>query len=74
MYAFIDATLRYNKFTLVPGLRVDHFQFGYVDDLSETYTNLQAKKTRISPKLSLLYDHNEDVQFFVKIRIRIPFQ
>lgn len=66
LYSFLDATFNFNKFTLIPGIRLDHFKFNYVDALQENYLNQAAKKTRLSPKLNLLYNYNNDLQFFLK--------
>jgi outer membrane receptor protein involved in Fe transport len=66
LFGYVDARLRWDKFTLLSGLRVDHFEFGYVDALSDVYENQRLGKTAISPKLNLLYNHNQDLQLFVK--------
>ncbi|WP_373019180.1 TonB-dependent receptor, partial [Muriicola sp.] len=66
LYGYVEAKLRWDKFTLLSGLRVDHFDFGYVDALSDVYENQRAGKTAFSPKLNLLYNPNTDLQLFIK--------
>ncbi|WP_297764474.1 TonB-dependent receptor [uncultured Muriicola sp.] len=66
LYSFLEAKYQFNKFTLVPGVRLDHFEFRYIDLLQENYLNQGVKKTRLSPKLNLLFDYNEDLQLFLK--------
>lgn len=63
-YASLDYNI--NKWSIIPGVRVDNFKFGYVDALQENYTNLTDSKTRVSPKLNVIYSENKDLQFFLK--------
>jgi outer membrane receptor protein involved in Fe transport len=66
LYSFLEAKYQFSKFTLVPGVRLDHFEFRYVDLLQENYLNQGVQKTRLSPKLNLLFDYNTDLQLFLK--------
>ena len=63
-YASLDYTI--GKWTIIPGVRVDHFKFNYVDKLQESYANKAETKTVVSPKLNFLYQQHEDLQFFLK--------
>ncbi|SMC87193.1 TonB-dependent receptor [Cellulophaga tyrosinoxydans] len=63
-YASLDYTI--GKWTIIPGVRVDHFKFIYVDKLQESYANKAETKTVVSPKLNFLYRQHEDLQFFLK--------
>ena len=63
-YASLDYTI--GKWTIIPGVRVDHFKFNYVDKLQESYANKAETKTVVSPKLNFLYRQHEDLQFFLK--------
>ena len=63
-YASLDYAI--GKWTIIPGVRVDHFKFNYVDKLQESYANKAETKTVVSPKLNFLYRQNEDLQFFLK--------
>lgn len=63
-YASLDYTI--GKWTIIPGVRVDHFKFNYVDKLQESYANKAETKTVVSPKLNFLYRQHENLQFFLK--------
>lgn len=64
--AFMDAEFEFGKLRVIPGLRLDYFNFIYNDELQESYTLVSETKTRVSPKLNFFYDANKDLQFFVK--------
>ncbi|QWX85551.1 TonB-dependent receptor [Cellulophaga sp. HaHaR_3_176] len=66
-YASLD--YKKDKWSIIPGIRVDNFNFGYVDALQEEYTNLSESKTTISPKLNILYSSSPDLQLFLKTGI-----
>ncbi|MEM9650056.1 MAG: TonB-dependent receptor, partial [Bacteroidota bacterium] len=66
LYGFFEAKMRLNKFTLVPGLRLDYFNFGYQDLLQGSTETQKRNGSVLSPKLSLLYDSNANLQFFLK--------
>ncbi|GGD46994.1 TonB-dependent receptor [Muriicola marianensis] len=66
LYGYADARVRWQRFTLLSGLRLDHFEFGYVDALSNVYENQREVKTIVSPKLSLLYNPSNNWQLFLK--------
>lgn len=63
-YASLDYTL--GNWTIIPGLRLDYFNFQYTDDLQETYSNTSEKKAFLAPKLNVLYSKNQELQFFLK--------
>ncbi|UCH65177.1 MAG: TonB-dependent receptor [Ignavibacterium sp.] len=55
-----------DKFSLDIGLRYDHFLFDYVDNTQIKYTPFSEVAGIFSPKLSLFYDVNKDVQLYLK--------
>ena len=63
-YASLDYAL--GNWTIIPGLRLDYFNFQYTDDLQETYSNTSEKKAFLAPKLNVLYSKNQELQFFLK--------
>ena len=65
-YAYASVDYKKDKWTIIPGLRVDNIQFNYVDDLQPTYVNTSESKTFLSPKLNVLYSSSQDLQFFLK--------
>ncbi|WP_165749060.1 TonB-dependent receptor [Cellulophaga sp. Z1A5H] len=66
--SFAYASLDYNldKWTIIPGLRLDYFNFQYTDDLQEQYTNTAENKAFLAPKLNVLYSSSQNLQFFLK--------
>lgn len=66
MFAFVDETLQFGKFSLNAGLRLDYFKFNYIDALQTQFERQSVSKTTISPKLNLHYNLTPNTQFFVK--------
>lgn len=66
VHGFVEASYPLGRLTISPGIRMDHFEFGYVDGLLDTYSNQRTKKSIWSPKLNFLYDHNDRLQLFLK--------
>lgn len=66
LHGYIDSKIHLDKFLLVPGIRLDHFQFGYIDALRQDFLNQSVNQTIFSPKLSVLYNSGNDLQFFLK--------
>lgn len=65
-YGYLNAEFTYNKWVLNPAVRIDNFRFSYADLLSETYTSQSQDKSIISPKLNILFNESEDLQFYFK--------
>lgn len=65
-FAYASLDYKINKWSIIPGIRVDNFSFNYINKLQTEYTNLSQSKTAFSPKLNFLYRENEDLQFFIK--------
>ena len=65
-YGFISAKFRKKKWTLNPGLRVDYFNFGYVNNLSSTFDSRSTEDIIVSPKFNVIYSPSNDWQLFVK--------
>lgn len=65
-YAYASVDYKRNKWTIIPGLRVDNLKFNYVDALQPTYVNTSENKSFLSPKLNVLYSSSQDLQFFLK--------
>ena len=65
-YAYANLEFEFGKILLNPGLRIDRFQFDYVDGLAIAYQTLSQNKTIASPKLNLIFNPNNDWQFYLK--------
>lgn len=64
--AFFNMDVDLGKFTITPGLRLDHFKFIYNDALQPSIGTLSASKTIINPKLNTFYTPNASIQWFLK--------
>ncbi|TXF88404.1 TonB-dependent receptor [Neolewinella aurantiaca] len=62
---FADARFEFGRLSLQPGVRLDHFRFGYRDLLATEYTNASVNKTRVSPKLKTTYRLSPDSRLFL---------
>lgn len=67
LYSYADVSLTKNKFTLNGGVRLDYFNFGYFDRLSQASLGVQrAQASTVSPKLNLQYALSNSAQLFIK--------
>ncbi len=66
VFGYINAEINSGKFTLVPGIRVDQFEFAYYNALQGDTFMQRVKAAKVSPKLSILYTENSRVQYFFK--------
>ncbi|MFT6719165.1 MAG: hypothetical protein ACJAY8_001565, partial [Sphingobacteriales bacterium] len=60
---FVD----HGKWTLNPGARLDYFDFQYENQLKQTYDREVVTKILISPKLNVLYQSSENLQYYFKM-------
>ena len=63
---FSDLSLNLGKWSVIPGLRVDYFDFEYSDALLPRYEKTTANQSIISPKLSVLYNSSSSLQWYIK--------
>ncbi|TRZ46169.1 TonB-dependent receptor [Robertkochia solimangrovi] len=54
------------KFTFDAGIRLDYFNFNYDDLLTEAYDPASEIAAKVSPKFSIIYRSNEDLQVYLK--------
>lgn len=67
VFAFVNETLQLTpRLKANFGVRVDHFDFEYIDALSNNYQRQNEVQTIVSPKLSLSYTVNSLVELFAK--------
>ncbi|MFT4203071.1 MAG: TonB-dependent receptor plug domain-containing protein [Chitinophagaceae bacterium] len=67
LFAYGSADYKINRLLINIGLRADYFKFGYVDRLSETYSDKSVYKGIVSPKLNFLYTASSNLNFFLKM-------
>ncbi len=64
---YVDETLSLSdRLVINAGARFDQFQFEYVNDLDTVYERKVRTNNIVSPKLSLYYTLNQNVQFYIK--------
>ena len=69
IYAFADATYKWNKWTFIPGVRVDYFRFDFENLLGNTFDSRGEDEIFVSPKFNVLYDASDKLQLFTKAGI-----
>ena len=65
VYVFMQQQLNTGKWLFDAGVRVDYFNFNYLDKLNATQLPSQQKAI-VSPKLNIQYTINKQVQLFAK--------
>ncbi|MBL0201407.1 MAG: TonB-dependent receptor plug domain-containing protein [Chitinophagaceae bacterium] len=65
LYAFMQQQLNTGKWLFDAGVRVDYFNFSYLDKLNAAQQP-SRQKAIVSPKLNIQYTINKQVQLFVK--------
>ncbi len=65
-WIYADATLESGKWLINGGLRLDGFNFEYVDKLQSYYETLSQNKSRLSPKLNVIYHINDNARLYAK--------
>lgn len=65
-YAFLNTEIDMGKLLINPAVRLDYFNFKYIDHLNGNFAARTGKAT-LSPKLNFLYNQSKDLQFFLKM-------
>ena len=65
-FSYINSDIELGNFTINPAVRLDYFQFSYLDKLAPTFQIDKEEKVKISPKLNFLFTPNNKVQYFLK--------
>lgn len=63
---YLGANLNIGKWLLQPSLRLDYFDFAYINHLSTEYDHQSTKKNILSPKLNIAYQSSNRLQFYLK--------
>ena len=66
IYTFADATYKKDNWSFNGGVRVDYFNFGYVNNLSATFDSRSEDDVIVSPKLNVIYSPSNKLQLFAK--------
>jgi len=65
-FGYINTEFKMGKWLINPGIRIDHFNFKYNDELVAEYRTTTARKATISPKLNILFNPSTSVQLYLK--------
>ncbi len=65
-FSYINTDIELGDFTINPAIRLDYFQFSYLDKLAPTFQIDNEEKVKVSPKLNFLFAPNNKVQYFLK--------
>ncbi len=66
LYGFFNAEIDLGKVSILPALRLEYIKFQYQNQLSPTYSNLTQSEVALLPKLSIQYNQNNNLQWFIK--------
>ncbi|SFJ20696.1 TonB-dependent receptor [Olleya namhaensis] len=66
LYGFFNAEIDLGKVKITPAVRLEYIKFQYQDQLSDTYSNLTQSEVAVLPKLSIQYNQNNNLQWFLK--------
>lgn len=65
-YAFLSGKLKWNRWLVDLGLRLDAFTFEYSDFLQNSFTKEKTGDMLFTPKFNMVYTPNNRVQFYLK--------
>ncbi len=66
LYTYLNAEIDFQQWLIQTGIRLDYFQFNYLDRLQEATSYQDQDKIRLSPKLNILYNYTPNLQFYLK--------
>lgn len=66
MYGFVGADIEFGDFLVNAAVRLDHFNFGYHDKLSASYTSNSVQTIKASPKLNVIFSPDTKWQLYFK--------
>ncbi len=66
LFGFINADIDLGNWLINPGLRIDYFNFDYIDQLAPNYTSLSEDKSFLSPKFNIIYTPDNQWNLFLK--------
>lgn len=66
LYGYLHAELSTGRWLINPGVRYDAFNFQYYDRTDTLYQTLSSDKGIASPKLNILFNQTENLQYYLK--------
>ncbi|HMQ46057.1 MAG TPA: TonB-dependent receptor plug domain-containing protein [Saprospiraceae bacterium] len=68
-YAFLNLDVDFGNWLINPAIRLDYFNFDYVDQLQTLYNTQSERKLFASPKLNVIYNSSPNWQLYLKTGI-----
>ena len=65
-FAYANLDFYFGDLTINPGIRLDFFQYNYLDALNPLYDPQTLSKPVVSPKLNFIYNFSNNFQAYVK--------
>ncbi len=65
-FAYVQASLKKDKWTFNPGVRLDYFKFGFDNFLTPNFENSVSDEVIVSPKLNIIHATTKNLQLFAK--------
>lgn len=66
LYAFANIDFDFGKWLVNTSIRLDHFEFNYVDKMQSVYETQSENSTIVTPNLNVIYNPHRNLQLFVK--------
>lgn len=66
LYTYASAEFETGKWLINPALRLDVFDFKYIDKTATLYNTQSETAAILSPKLNILYNQSDDIQYYFK--------
>lgn len=66
LYGYANLEFDFGQWMINPGIRLDHFEFNYVDRLQNNYETQSQSSVIATPNLNVIYNPNRHLQLFVK--------
>jgi len=64
---YLNTSFHLGSWIINPALRFDYFNFHYKDELLTKYEIQSSTKSIFSPKLNILFNYTQNVQFYLKV-------
>ncbi|MGF7138777.1 TonB-dependent receptor [Roseimarinus sediminis] len=66
IFTYLNVEFKKERWLINPSLRFDWFNFIYTNHLAESYSTESLSKTIVSPKINVLYNQSNSLQWYFK--------
>jgi len=63
---YLNTNLEFGKWIINPSVRLDYFDFEYIDALKGIYERPSVNQSIFSPKLNILHNYSNNLQLYIK--------